>query len=100
MGVGIYFGSGKMAAMSNRTLALDEQHFRVAEENARALGKTPEQYLQALIDADSNSFDEILRPIRSGFDQMSDDQLDSLFQPCPEGESTGTKLVLPLRAVS
>jgi hypothetical protein len=66
--------------MSNRTVALDESHFRVAEENARALGKTPEQYLQALIDADSRSFDEILGPVRNGFDQMSDDQLDSLFQ--------------------
>ena len=66
--------------MSNRTIALDESHFRVAEENARALGKTPEQYLQSLIDADSRSFDDILRPIRSGFDKMSHDQLDSLFE--------------------
>jgi hypothetical protein len=60
-------------------VALDEQHFRVAEENARAMGKTPEQYLQALIEADSRSFDEMLGPVRSGFDSMSDDELDSLL---------------------
>ena len=66
--------------MLNHAVALDEKHFRAAEQNARALGKTPEQYLQALIDADSRSFDEILHPIRSGFDQMSDEQLDGLFE--------------------
>jgi hypothetical protein len=68
-----------MRGMSIRTVALDEQHFRIAEDKARAMGKTPEQYLQALIDADSRSFDELLAPIRSGFDQMSDADIDGLF---------------------
>jgi hypothetical protein len=66
--------------MSTRTVALDEEHFRVAEEKARALRKTPEQYLQALIDADSRTFDDLLQPIRSGFDRMGDNEIDSLFE--------------------
>ena len=61
------------------TVKLDEVHFRVAAEKARVLGKTPEQYLQSLIDADSRSFDEILRPARKGFEAMSDEELDGLF---------------------
>jgi hypothetical protein len=61
------------------TVTLDELHFKVVSDKARALGKTPEQYLQALIDADSRSFDEILQPVRQGFDTMSDDEIDELF---------------------
>jgi len=67
-------------SMSTRAVVLDEQHFRVAEEKARALGKTPEQYLQSLIEADSRSFDELLQPIRQGFDSMTDAEVDSLLQ--------------------
>ena len=65
--------------MSAHAITLDEKHFRVAEEKARALGKTAEQYLAALIDADSRSFDEILQPIRQGFAGMNDTELDDLF---------------------
>jgi hypothetical protein len=61
------------------TVKLDVPHFRVVTEKARLLGKTPEQYLQALIDADGRSFDEILAPARQGFASMSDDELDGLF---------------------
>ena len=66
--------------MPTRSVTLDEKHFRVAEKNARALGKTPEQYLECLIDADSRSFDEILDPVRKGFDSMSDSEIDELFE--------------------
>jgi hypothetical protein len=61
------------------TVTLDEPHFKAVAEKARSLKKTPEQYLQALIDADSHSFDEILAPARKGFESMSDDELDDLF---------------------
>jgi hypothetical protein len=63
----------------NTTVTLDESHFRTVAAKARALGKTPEQYLQALIDADSRSFDEILQPVREGFDAMTDNEIDALF---------------------
>jgi hypothetical protein len=63
----------------NTTVTLDETHFKLIAEKARALGKTPEQYLHALIDADGRTFDEILEPARRGFDSMSDDALDDLF---------------------
>jgi hypothetical protein len=65
--------------MSAHAVKLDEEHFRAVQANARTLGKTPEQYLQALIDADSRSFDEILQPVRQGFEHMGDAELDDLF---------------------
>ena len=40
---------------------------------------TPEQYLQALIDADDRSIDDILAPVRAGFESMSDGDLDDLM---------------------
>lgn len=63
----------------NTTLTLDEPHFRLASEKARLVGKTPEQYVQSLIDADGYTFDDILRPVRQGFASMADDELDELF---------------------
>lgn len=62
-----------------RTLTLDERHYQTVADKARALGKTPEQYVQALIDADARTFDEILKPVREGFDSTNDRELDALF---------------------
>lgn len=64
----------------DRTVTLDEAHYRRAVEKARSLGKTPEQYVQELIDADGRTFDDILAPVREGFASMSDDELDDLFE--------------------
>ena len=61
------------------TVTLDEPHFKAVAEKARALGTTPDEYIHALIDADARSFDEILLPVRRGFQSMSDDELDALF---------------------
>jgi hypothetical protein len=65
--------------MSARVVTLDKKHFRAAEEKARALGKTPKQYVQSLIDADSRSFDEILDPVRKGFSKMGDEEIEELL---------------------
>ena len=64
----------------NTTVTLDEKHFRQALERARELGLTPEAYIQSLIAQASRTFDEILEPIRRGFDAMSDDEVDRLFE--------------------
>jgi len=61
------------------TIILDEPHFRVVVDKAKALGTTPDRYLAALIDADARSFDQILDPARNGFQSMSDDELDGLM---------------------
>lgn len=61
------------------TLTLDEPHFKVLSEKARARGQSPEQYVQALIDADAATFDVILEPVRQGFDSMTDTEIDDLF---------------------
>jgi hypothetical protein len=70
---------GKIKSMSSHAITLDEGHFRAAQEQARAMGKTPEQYLQTLIEAASQTFDEILLPVRQGFDGMSDAEIEALF---------------------
>ena len=61
------------------TINLDESHFRIVVDKARALGTTPDRYLAALIDADVRSFDQILEPVRKGFESMNDDELDGLM---------------------
>ena len=61
------------------TITLDERHFYAAVERARKLGTTPEVYVQTLIDQAGRSFDDILAPVRKGFETMSDDELDNLF---------------------
>jgi len=62
------------------TITLDERHFKTASKKARALGTTPKQYVQSLIDAASRTFDEILEPVRRDFQRsgMSEDDFDHL----------------------
>jgi hypothetical protein len=61
------------------TITLDEPHFQRALDKAKTLGTTPDRYLAALIDADARSFDQILEPVRKGFESMGDDELDGLM---------------------
>ena len=61
------------------TLTLDEPHSKTALQQAAARGQSPEQYVQALIDADARTFDQILEPVRHGFETMADDELDDLL---------------------
>jgi len=69
--------------MATHAVNLDEKYFRVAEKKARALGTTPEEFVRRLIDADDalddRSFDQLLAPIRAGFESMTDEQVDALF---------------------
>jgi len=62
------------------TITLDERHYKTAAKKARALGTTPKQYVQSLIDAAGRTFDEILAPVRSDFRRsgMTEDDLDHL----------------------
>jgi len=72
-----------MLRMSSRSVILDEDHFRAAEDKARSLGTTTAEYVTKLIDAERAveelSFDQLLAPVRKGFDQLSDEELDTLF---------------------
>lgn len=59
------------------------------KDKARAAGKTVEDYLRTVIEADvlaDQSFSEILEPIRRSFDEsgMSEDDLDTLFAEARE----------------
>ncbi len=59
------------------------------KEKAREAGKTVEEYLRTVIEADilaDQSFSEILEPIRRSFDEseMSEDELDTLFEEARE----------------
>ena len=60
------------------TLRLDKRHFQAAAQMAKELGKTPQTYVQSLIDAATLPLDEILSPVRKGFAAggVTEDQLD------------------------
>jgi hypothetical protein len=60
------------------TVTLDKRHYKAATEKAREMGKTPEMYIESLIDADTLSFDEILAPVRESFAKggATEDELD------------------------
>jgi hypothetical protein len=62
------------------TITLDESHVQRALDKAKTLGTTPDRYLAGLIDADARSFDEILEPVRKGFESMGDDEVDGLME--------------------
>jgi hypothetical protein len=60
------------------TVRIDKRHFEAASEKARELGKTPETYIESLIDADALTFDQILAPVRKSFAKggATEDELD------------------------
>jgi hypothetical protein len=62
-----------------KSVVLDEKHYEAVLAAARAAGQTPEEYLHALIDARMQTFDELLAPVRKGFESVPDDELDALF---------------------
>ena len=76
-----------MVNLMSTAVILDESHYKTVAERSRAAGKTPEQYLQALIDADDRSIDDILAPVRAGFESMSDGDLDDLMARAKNDQS-------------
>ena len=60
------------------TITLDKRHFKAAADRARELGKTPETFIESLIDAATLTFDEVLAPVRKGFARsgVTEDELD------------------------
>ncbi len=64
------------------TLTLDDRRFKAAAKKARELGKTPETFIESLIDAATLTFDEILAPVRKGFKAsgVTEEELDELSQ--------------------
>jgi hypothetical protein len=60
------------------TVTLDERHFKAATKRARELGKTPQTFIESLIDAETLTFDEILAPARKGFAKsgVTEEELD------------------------
>ena len=63
----------------NTTVVLDQKHFQMLMAEAKATGQTPEEFLHSLIDARARSFDEILEPLRKGFERTSDKELNEMF---------------------
>ena len=61
------------------TLTLDKKHYQTAAAKARNLGQTPKDYVQSLIDQANRTFDEILAPVRKGFENTSEEELDAVF---------------------
>jgi hypothetical protein len=61
------------------TVILDQKHYETVVAEARAAGQTPEEFLHSLIDARTHTFDDLLAPVRKGFEEKSDKELDELF---------------------
>ena len=80
--------------MSAQTVAVEITGLRLETLNAltakaREAGKTVEEYLRNVIEADvlaDKQFSEILEPIRQSFEQsgMSEEELDALFEEARE----------------
>jgi hypothetical protein len=49
------------------TVTIEKRHFMAAVKRARELGKTPEGYIESLIDAATLTLDDVLAPARSSF---------------------------------
>ena len=60
------------------TITLDKRHYKAAADKAREMGKTPETFIESLIDAATLTFDEVLAPVRKGFAKsgVTEDELD------------------------
>jgi DNA-binding protein H-NS len=60
------------------TVTLDKRHFKAAAARARELGKTPETFIESLIDAATLTLDEVLAPVRKSFAKsgVTEDELD------------------------
>jgi hypothetical protein len=61
------------------TITLDQRRYKAAAKRARELGKTPEQYIEFLIDAATLTFEEVLAPIRKQFrkSEVAEKELDA-----------------------
>jgi hypothetical protein len=64
----------------NTTVTLDERRYKAALEKARELGKSPDSYIESLIDAATMNLDDILAPVREGVSQrgLSEEELDDV----------------------
>jgi predicted lactoylglutathione lyase len=64
--------------MATTTVTLDEQHFKAITKKAQEMGTTPEHLIHSLIDAATDTFDEILAPARKAFAKsgVTEDELD------------------------
>jgi hypothetical protein len=79
-------------SLENGTLEITGLRFETLQAlaaKAREAGKTVEEYLRTVIEADvlaDRPFSEILEPIRRSFDEsgMSETELDALFEQARE----------------
>jgi hypothetical protein len=71
-----------MSTLSLRDFGLAPAQVRAVEKRARQQGKSPSEYVRALVERDliAGSFDEVLRPIRAGFAKggVSAGELDAI----------------------
>lgn len=72
-----------MSTVSLRDFGLGPAQVRAVEKRARQQGKSPSEYVRALVERDlvtASSFDDVLRPIRTGFAKtgVTEDELDAI----------------------
>lgn len=72
-----------MSSLSLRHFGLAPAQVRAVEKRAKQQGKSPLEYVRALVERDliaASSFDDVLRPIRAGFAKsgVTEDELDAI----------------------
>ncbi len=85
-----------MTVLSFQNIGLKPSQLKAVEQKAKNEGKTPPEYVRTLIEQDllaDQSFDEILRPIRSDFRKggITNSQLDKMVQRARLGSLNGRR---------
>jgi hypothetical protein len=72
-----------MTSLTFHDIGLRPTQIRAVERRARKQGKSPSEYIRALVERDlriGDSFDDVLRPVRAGFEKagVTEEELDGL----------------------
>jgi hypothetical protein len=72
-----------MTSLSLQDIGLKPTQLKAVVRRAKKEGKTPSEFVRSLIEREllaASSFDEILKPIRAGFDnsRVTDDEIETL----------------------
>jgi hypothetical protein len=68
--------------MATLTISLDQKALEAARRKAGALGIAPEEYARRVLELDAiddRSLDDLLDPLRRGFDDMTEQQVDDFI---------------------
>ncbi|HXE53150.1 MAG TPA: hypothetical protein VN541_09050 [Tepidisphaeraceae bacterium] len=86
-----------MSSLTLRDIGLKPTQMRAVARRAKKAGKTPSEYVRSLVERDllaGESFDEVLKPIRQGFQEsgVTEEELDALVARARKAHRAQRKL--------